>query len=60
MIAIARTPSVKACERFVRTVTTWVKSNRHELVRVQQAHEATMHNGHYQYFGLWTPGQAWA
>lgn len=50
---IARTPSVKARERFVRKVTTWVKANRHQPVRAQQAHLAKMLNGHYQYFGLY-------
>src|SRR6266511_2751004 len=37
-ITIRRPPSVKARERFVRKVTTWVKANRHQPVRVQQAH----------------------
>src|SRR2546428_355744 len=52
-ITIGRTPSVKARERFVRKVTTWVKANRHQPVRVQQAHLAKMLNGYYQYFGLY-------
>jgi RNA-directed DNA polymerase len=52
-ITVARTPSVKARERFVRKVTTWVKSNRHLPVRAQQAHLAKKLNGHYQYFGLY-------
>jgi RNA-directed DNA polymerase len=52
-ITIGRTPSVKARERFVRKVTTWVKANRHQPVRVQQAHLTKMLNGHYQYFGLY-------
>jgi group II intron reverse transcriptase/maturase len=51
-ITIGRTPSVKARERFVRNVTTWVKANRHQPVRVQQAHLTKMLNGYYQYFGL--------
>jgi len=51
-ITVARTPSVKARERFVRKVTTWVKAHRHQPVRTQQAHLARMLNGHYQYFGL--------
>jgi RNA-directed DNA polymerase len=51
-ITIGRTPSVKARERFVRKVTTWVKVNRHQPVKAQQAHLTKMLNGHYQYFGL--------
>ena len=55
-ITIGRTPSVKARERFVRKVTTWVKANRHQPVRAHQAHLTKMLNGYYQYFGLyfWT------
>jgi RNA-directed DNA polymerase len=52
-ITIGRTPSVKARERFVRKVTTWVKANRHQPVRAQQAHLTKMLNGYYQYFGLY-------
>src|SRR6266487_53919 len=52
-ITSGRTPSVKARERFVRKVTTWVKANRHQPVRAQQAHLTKMLNGHYQYFGLY-------
>jgi RNA-directed DNA polymerase len=52
-ITIARTPSVKARERFMRKVTTWVKANRHQPVRAQQARLTKMLNGHYQYFGLY-------
>jgi len=52
-ITIGRTPSVKTRERFVRKVTTWVKANRHQPVRVQQAHLTKMLNGYYQYFGLY-------
>jgi group II intron reverse transcriptase/maturase len=52
-ITIGRTPSVKARERFVRKVTTWVKANRQQPVRAQQAHLTTMLNGYYQYFGLY-------
>jgi len=52
-ITVGRTPSVKARERFVRKVTMWVKVNRHQPVRVQQAHLTKMLNGHYQYFGLY-------
>jgi len=57
-ITIARRPSVKARERFMLKVKTWVKANRHQPVRAQQAHLARMLNGHYQYFGLyfcWQP-----
>ena len=53
MITIGRTPSVKARERFVRKVTMWVKANRHQPVRAQQAHLTKMLNGLYQYFGLY-------
>jgi group II intron reverse transcriptase/maturase len=52
-ITIGRTPSVKARERFVRKVTTWVKANRHQPVRAQQTHLTKMLNGYYQYFGLY-------
>jgi len=52
-ITIGRTPSVKARERFVHKVTTWVKANRHQPVRAQQAHLTKMLNGLYQYFGLY-------
>jgi RNA-directed DNA polymerase len=49
---IVRTPSVKARERFVRKAAMWVKANKHQPVRAQQAHLARMLNGYYQYFGL--------
>ena len=57
-ITIGRTPSIKARERFVRKVTTWVKANRHQPVKAQQAHLAKMLNGFYQYFGLYFCWQA--
>ncbi len=57
-ITIARTPCVKARERFVRKATTWAKANRHQPVREQQAHLTKMLNGHYQYFGLYFCWQA--
>ena len=38
ILNIVRTPSVKARERFVRKVRTWLKVNRHQPVREQQAH----------------------
>ncbi len=49
---------MKARERFMLKVKTWVKANRHQPVRAQQAHLTRMLNGHYQYFGLyfcWRP-----
>jgi len=52
-ITIGRTPSVKARERFVSKATTWLKANRHQPVRAQQAHLTKMLNGLYQYFGLY-------
>ena len=51
-INIERKPSVKARERFVRKVATWLKANKHLNVWEQQAHLAKALNGHYQYFGL--------
>jgi RNA-directed DNA polymerase len=57
-ITIGRTASVKARERFVRKVTTWVKANRHQPVRWQQAHLTKLLNGFYQYFGLYFCWQA--
>jgi len=42
----------------VRKVTTWLKANRHQPVRSQQAHLAKMLNGHYQYCGLYFCWQA--
>jgi RNA-directed DNA polymerase len=53
MITIGRTPTVKARERFVRNVTTWLKANRHQPVKAQQAHLTRMLSGLYQYFGLY-------
>jgi RNA-directed DNA polymerase len=52
ILNIVRTPSVKARERFIRKVRTWLKVNRHLPVRDQQAHLDKMLNGYYQYFGL--------
>ena len=34
---LARKPSIKARERFVRKVKAWVKAHRHDPVRQQQA-----------------------
>src|SRR5207244_8001023 len=50
---VARTPSVKARERFVRKVKVWVKVHRHDPVRSQQKDLARKLNGHYQYYGLY-------
>ncbi|HEX6512170.1 MAG TPA: hypothetical protein VF157_07730, partial [Chloroflexota bacterium] len=49
---IIRTPSVRTRERFLRTVTLWMKANKHEPVWAQQAHLKLALNGYYQYFGL--------
>lgn len=51
-INIARTPSVKARERFLRKVALWLRVNRHEDVRIQQARLTRTLMGYYQYFGL--------
>jgi RNA-directed DNA polymerase len=51
-INIERKPSVKARERFVRKMATWLKANKHLNVWEQQAHLVKALNGHYQYFGL--------
>jgi RNA-directed DNA polymerase len=52
-ITVARTPSRKARERFLGKVKTWVKANKHQPVRTQQAHLTKMLNGHFQYYGLY-------
>jgi group II intron reverse transcriptase/maturase len=52
ILNIVLKPSVKARGRFLSKVRTWLKANRHQPVRVQQAHLAKMLNGFYQYFGL--------
>ena len=51
-VNIARTPSVKAQERFLRAVTLWLRQNRHLSVWEQRAHLVKALNGYYQYFGL--------
>jgi RNA-directed DNA polymerase len=51
-INIVRTPSIKSRERFIRAVTLWLKANRHQPVRAQQAHLRLALSGYYQYFGL--------
>lgn len=57
---VARTPSVKARERFVREVATWLRVNQHVRVWAQQAHLTRMLQGFYQYFGLRLCGPALA
>jgi RNA-directed DNA polymerase len=52
ILNIVLKPSVKARERFIRKVRTWLKLNRHLPVRDQRAHLDKMLNGFYQYFGL--------
>jgi group II intron reverse transcriptase/maturase len=51
-VTVARKPSIKARERFVRKVKVWVKAHRHDPVRKQQAELTRKLNGHYQYYGL--------
>jgi RNA-directed DNA polymerase len=52
ILNIVRTPSVKARERFIRKVRTWVSVKRHLPVRDQRALLDPLLNGYYQYFGL--------
>src|SRR5690349_2722099 len=52
VLTIVLKPSVKARERFISNVRTWLKLNRHLPLRDQRAHLDTMLNGFYQYFGL--------
>ena len=52
-VTLARKPSIKARERFVRKVKAWVKAHRHDPVRQQQATLTRKLNGHYQYYGLY-------
>ena len=52
-VPIERKPSIKARERFVSKVKTWLKANRDQPVRKQQAHLKAMLLGFYQYFGLY-------
>jgi RNA-directed DNA polymerase len=51
-IHVARKPSVKTRERFLREVATWLQANQHVRVGVQQAHLTRMLRGFYQYFGI--------
>ena len=51
-VNIARIPSGKARERFVRKVATWLKVNKHVNAWEQRAHLAKALNGFYQFFGL--------
>src|SRR4051794_713811 len=41
-IHVARKPSVKTRERFLREVATWLQANQHARVWVQQAHLTRM------------------
>src|SRR6267154_3959923 len=52
-VTVARKPSIKARERFVRKVKAWVRVHRHDPVRSQQKDLARKLNGHYQYYGLY-------
>src|SRR5215813_2157277 len=52
-LTVARRPSVKARERFVRKAKEWLRAHLHVPVREQRAHLTRMLNGHYQYFGLY-------
>ena len=52
ILTVMLKPSVKARERFISNVRTWLKLNRHLPVRDQRAHLDKMLNGFYQYFGL--------
>ena len=52
-VTLARKPSIKARERFVRKVKAWVKAHRHDPVRQQQADLTRKLKGHYQYYGLY-------
>jgi RNA-directed DNA polymerase len=56
-IHVARKPSVKTRERFLREVTTWLQANQHVRVWVQQAHLTRMLRGFYQYFGIRVGGR---
>jgi RNA-directed DNA polymerase len=51
-IHVARKPSIKKRERFLREVATWLRANQHVRVWVQQAHLTRVLRGFYQYFGL--------
>lgn len=52
ILNIVLKPSVKARERFISKVRIWLKANKHQPVRAQQAHLTKMLNGFYEYFGL--------
>jgi group II intron reverse transcriptase/maturase len=52
ILNIVLKPSVKVRERFISKVRIWLKANKHQPVRVQQAHLTRMLNGFYEYFGL--------
>src|SRR5438128_10674063 len=52
-VTVARKPSIKARERFVRKAKAWLRAHLHDPIRSQQAHLTRMLNGHYQFFGLY-------
>lgn len=51
-VNIARKPCLKSRERFLRTITIWLRANKHLSVWTQQAYLVKALNGYYQYFGL--------
>jgi RNA-directed DNA polymerase len=51
-VHVARKPSVKTRERFLREVAAWLQANQHVRVWVHQAHLTRVLRGFYQYFGL--------
>ncbi len=57
-VHIGRKPSPRGRERFLRSVATWLKVNKHHRVWEQQAHLTRMLNGYYQYCGLRLCGPA--
>jgi len=52
-MTVARRPSIKARERFIRKAKEWLRAHLHVPVREQRAHLIRMLNGLYQYFGLY-------
>jgi RNA-directed DNA polymerase len=49
---IMQKPTVKARERFIRSMHDWLMANKHRNVREQHAHLVRALQGYYQYFGL--------
>jgi RNA-directed DNA polymerase len=49
---LARKPSSKRRERFLLSVSNWLRKNLHTGVWEQQARLSRMLEGHYQYYGL--------